>query len=60
LKSGDSGTFFHKNPLYELHWIFCLSSSGENSPQKKSTGWFMTTTGDGWFVSAPTGVDGYE
>jgi hypothetical protein len=26
--------YFHKNPLYELHWIF-LSASGENSPQKK-------------------------
>lgn len=29
--------YFHKNPLYELHWIF-LSASGENSPQKKNAG----------------------
>jgi hypothetical protein len=26
--------FFHKNLLYESHWIFVGSPSGENSPPK--------------------------
>jgi hypothetical protein len=25
-------SFFHKNPLYELHWISFLLSGGKNSP----------------------------
>jgi hypothetical protein len=36
LKSGNLWHFFkHKNPLYELHWIFFCHQVANNCPKKK-------------------------